>query len=403
MANFIQTFLQDLTQSFRIADLVDISFISLVLYAIIIWFRKTTSRRILVGIAVLVGIYFVARDFDLYLTSQLLHAGFTIVLIVLVVVFQEDLRRVFERIATLGSLAQLESDGIVGNTLDTLVEATFDLASKKHGALIAIPGKDPIARHIHGGVELSGKLSRPLLDSLFDPGSAGHDGAVLVESGVVSRFALHLPISNNRAQVRNLGTRHAAALGLSERTDALTIVVSEERGIVSLAENGKLMAINSAAELKRRLDLFAGEMYPSSNESSWTRFLSTNWQTKLLSIFLATFAWLLLAHNPNTVQRIFVVPIEYRNVPEELQVNDWATTETRVTLSGTEPAFRMLDPASLRIAIDLSNATLGPQVIQVAARKNLAVPANLTVYRIEHSTISLYLTERDREKHLPSD
>lgn len=398
----LPSFFSELTRSFRIADAVDIALISLFLYAVLVWFRETTSRRMLVGILVLVVVYFAARHFELYMTSQLLHAGFTVVLIVLVVIFQEDLRRVFERIATLGSFTESSSDVKAGTyNFDILVEIAFELASKKHGALVAIPGNDPISRHIHGGVALSGKLSRPLLDSLFDPSSAGHDGAVLIESGLVSRFAVHLPLSKNRNQVRSLGTRHAAALGLSERTDAIIIVVSEERGVVSLAEGGKLTVVNSAASLKQRLDAFVDDKFPASKETFWNHVVVKNWPSKLLSTALAMLAWLLLAYNPSTVQRTFVVPIEYRNVPTQLEISGSAPTETRVTLSGTEPAFRLLDPAALKIAINLGNATAGSRVISVEPRKNLTVPANLTVYRIEHASILLFLSDRETSQAIP--
>lgn len=391
----IEQFLHELVQSFRIADAVDIVLIALILYAVIVWFRETTSRRMLVGVLVLVGVYFAARNFDLYMTSQLLHAGFTIVLIVLVVIFQEDLRRVFERIATFGSFATSRADAIFRHEFDMLVEAVFDLASKKHGALIVITGNDDVGRHVHGGVALSGEISRPLLDSLFDPSSAGHDGAVLIESGIISRFSVHLPISKNRSEVRNLGTRHAAALGLSERTDALTVVVSEERGVVSLAEAGTLAVVSSPAELKRRLDAFGDQKFPMSKESLWSRFVLKNWPAKMIATLIAVLAWILVAYNPSTVQRTFVVPLEYRNVPQELEVDDSAPTETRVTLSGTEPAFRLLDPATLKISLDLGNSTEGAHVVEIIPRKNLTVPANLTVYRIQHSTLTLFLAERE--------
>lgn len=390
----VQPFLHDLLQSFRVADVVDIVLIALILYAVLVWFRETTSRRVLVGVLIIVGVYFTARNFELYLTSQLLHAGFTVVVIALVVIFQEDLRRGFERIATLGTLTTSNADTIFRHEFDMLVEAVFDLASKKHGVLIAITGKDDVGRHVHGGVPLSGKISRPLLDSLFDPSSAGHDGAVLVESGIISRFSVHLPISKNRAEVRNLGTRHAAGLGLAELTDALTIIVSEERGAVSLAEGGKLTVVSSPAELKRRLDEFSNENFPVSKGALCKSFVLKNWPTKAIATLMAVLAWLLLAYSPNTVQRTFVVPIEYRNVPKALEVDDSAPVEARVTLSGTDPAFRLLDPARLKIWIDLSNTSEGTHVIEIQQRQNLIVPANLTVYRIQNRSLVLVLNKR---------
>lgn len=395
MRQQIRSFLRELVLSFRVADAVDIALIALILYAVLVWFRETTSRRMLVGVLVLVGVYFAARNFDMYMTSSLLHTGFTVVLIMLVVIFQEDLRRVFERIATFGSFAASGTNAIFRNEFDKLVEAVFDLASKRHGALIAIVGKDDVGRHVHGGVALGGKISRPLLDSLFDPSSAGHDGAALVELDTISRFSVHLPISKNRAEVKNLGTRHAAGLGLAERTDALMVIVSEERGVVSLAEGGKLVVVKSPAELKRRLDAFADEKFPATKESTWNRFVLKNWPAKLIATLVALLAWMLFAYNPSTVQRTFVVPVEYRNVPKALEVDDSAPTETSVTLSGTDPAFRLLDPATLKISIDLGNTKKGNHTIDILPRRNLIVPSNLTVYRIQNRSLNLVLNKRE--------
>ena len=151
MASSVLSFLRDLPGSFRVADAIDIALIALILYATLVWFRQTTSRRVLVGVTLLSTIYFVARTFDLYLTSQLLNAGFAVFVVILVVIFQEDFRRAFERIATIGSLEFLQRSSLATPDADLLVAAAFDLASKRHGALIVLHGADPLARHTHGG------------------------------------------------------------------------------------------------------------------------------------------------------------------------------------------------------------------------------------------------------------
>jgi hypothetical protein len=284
--------------------------------------------------------------------------------------------------------------------VDALVELAFSLAGRRIGALVVLPGHDVLVRHVHGGIELGGRVSRPLLESLFDPHSAGHDGAIIIEDGLVTHFAAHLPISKNPAQVGSYGTRHAAALGLSEQTDALVIVVSEERGVVSVAEQGRLRRMKEPAELKERLETFARRKLPLKRDQSWKHLVVSDWRSKILSAALASLAWLFLAYNPSTVQRTFVVPIEYRNVPPALELSDWAPSETRVTLSGTEPAFRLLEPATLKISIDLSKSIEGITTVHLT-QKNLTVPPNVTVYRIEHATITLMLRPRDPANALP--
>ena len=178
------------------------------------------------------------------------------------------------------------------------MEVTFGLAEDKVGALVVLKGSDDLARHLQGGIELRGLVSKPLLDSIFDPHSAGHDGAVVIEDGQVERFSAHLPISKNRKEIGSRGTRHAAALGLSERCDALLVVVSEERGVVSVAEGGKLKAITSPAELKGRLEGFIQEKFPVQKESTWRRLVVHHWRMKFVSTLLAVIGWSLFALQP---------------------------------------------------------------------------------------------------------
>ena len=231
------------------------------------------------------------------------------------------------------------------------------------------------------------------MDSIFDPHSAGHDGAVVVDGGRVQRFAAHLPISNNRKEIGTRGTRHAAALGISERCDALTIVVSEERGQVCVANKGRLRAVTTPAELKGRLEEFVGEKFPVRADKIWRQFVVRHWPMKVISVFLAMIGWFLFAYNPSTVQRTFIVPIEYRNIPPDLVLDEFSPTETRVTLSGTEPAFRFLEPATLKIAIDLAGVEEGVETRHVDAR-NLDLPANLALYRIEHGSLFISVHKR---------
>ncbi len=385
--------IRDFPRYFRLADAVDIAVIAVFLYSGLLWFRETASRRVVVGVTTVGVLYFLARTFDLYLTSRLLHAGFAILLIVLVVIFQEDLRRAFERIATMGTLGRLRQSATQVSELDTLVEVTFGLAEHRIGALIVIKGQDELDRHVEGGIELGGAISKPLLDSIFDPSSAGHDGAALIRAGRVSRFAAHLPISNNRREIGTRGTRHAAALGISERCDALTIAVSEERGQVTLASNGHLEDVSTPAELKGHLEEFVSDRFPFKTENIWRQFVVRHWPMKAVSILLAMIGWILFAYNPSTVQRTFVVPIEYRNIPDKLELDEFSPTETRVTLSGTEPAFRFLEPATLKISIDLDGVTEGAETRHVDAR-NLSLPANLSLYRIEHGSILVSVHQR---------
>ncbi|MDH3214213.1 MAG: DNA integrity scanning protein DisA nucleotide-binding domain protein, partial [Myxococcales bacterium] len=226
--------------SIRVAELVDLAVVWIMVWAVIAWLRTAPARLALAGLGILVAVYLVASQLGLVLTTWILQSFAAVAVLVAVVVFQEDLRRLFEQIAAFGLRRRLPQTG--PDTVDTLARTIANLAEHRRGALLVIPGREPVDRHVEGGLALDARITEPLLLSLFDPHSAGHDGAVIVVGDRLTRFAVHLPLSTDHAQLGQRGTRHAAALGLAERTDALCLAVSEERGTVSVASDGHLRA-----------------------------------------------------------------------------------------------------------------------------------------------------------------
>ena len=390
MLQTIFYFFDELYRNFRLTDAVDIAIISGLLYSVLVWFKETASRRVVIGVTVLMIVYFLARAFDLYLTSMLFQAGFAVLVIMLIVVFQEDLRRALERVASWGTLANQRAIAAPTTDIDSLVEAAFDLASNKTGALIVVKGRDALERHIQGGVPLAGNTSKPLLLSIFDAHSPGHDGAVVIDQGYAATFGVHLPLSKNRKEITFRGTRHSAALGLSECSDAIVIAVSEERGVVSVAERGSLKEVASPAVLKRQLEWFFQDRFPQPTEPLWKRLLASDVRLKALAILLACIGWLMLAYNVGTIQQTFEVPIEYRNIPPNLALDETVPNKAKVTVSGPERAYHFLEPTTLKISIDLGVSSIGSQVLPIT-EKNLKLPTSLSIRRIEPQVLWITL------------
>lgn len=377
---------------FGIADAFDILLVSVLLYSLLLWFKATASRRVLIGLFVLAGVYIVARVFDMYLTSLMFQAGLAVVLVVVVVVFQEDLRRMLEGVTNWRWIRALRSSEWATLNVDALVDTVFSMSAQRTGALIVIRGAEPVARHLDGGIAVGGEISKPLLLSIFDESSPGHDGAVVIQKGRIDSFAAHLPISKNQAEIAGRGTRHSAALGLSECCDALVIVVSEERGSVGVAERGALTEVRSAAALKGRIARFEEEKHPlGPAQTPWRQFIARDWHLKAAALVLAIGAWFAFAYNPDTVQRNFVVPIQYRNLASTLALNEDAPHEARVTLSGSERDFRFLEPAELRLTIDLAQARTGLHEFDLSIA-NMRLPTNLDVYGISPRTVRLFIS-----------
>ncbi len=344
--------------SIRLQDVLDVAIITTMIFALLMWFKTRASRYVLVGVVLLGGVYLAARFFQLYLTVLVLQGFFAILLFVLVVIFQEDLRGLFERLAMLGNLRkEARPLSELEKTAAIIAEAAGELAKKRIGALIVISGHDPLERHLTGGISLDGQLSIPLLSSIFDPHSAGHDGAVIITNNRVASFGCHLPLSINISQYENIGLRHTAALGLTERSDALCIVVSEERGSLSVAQGKSLTVISGASLLNDLLEKFYARFQPAPRKKIVWGWLRENTKEKLLALGLACLLWVSFGYQRDVVRRDVVIPIEYKNIPENWQMEEPRLSEARIIFEGSEQAFRLLDEKSLRLSLDLSSLT----------------------------------------------
>jgi len=238
-----------------IRDILDVLAVAAMLWALIVWLRHARARLALVGLVFVGALYTLARLVGFTLTAWIFQGFFAVLVFIVVVVFQEDLRRLFEQIAVFSLRRRTTLPTVTA--MDVLVRSVARMAASRTGALIVLPGRRPLDRHLEGGIELDARISEPLLLSLFDASSPGHDGAIIVRGGTVTRFAVHLPLSTNQQQIGPAGTRHAAALGLSERADCLCIVVSEERGTVSVARDGELRRLEDPQKLAAELEGYA--------------------------------------------------------------------------------------------------------------------------------------------------
>jgi len=393
--------ISNLLHGFRIQDFFDILLITFMIYGLLVWFRDAASRFVLVGIGILGIIYYLARSFQLYLSAAVLQGFFAVILLAMVIIFQEEFRRFFERIATWGRFRKSGRVSTLHEEVEIIVQSVATLARQHTGALIVIQGKDPLDRHLAGGVPLDGVLSQPLLESIFDPHSIGHDGAVVIDHGRVVRFGCHLPLSTNTEKIGNLGLRHTAALGLSERTDATCIVVSEERGTVSVAFGGRIDVLKSPTELGMILERLYGKKMPRSGAGYLLGWFRRNPLEKATAILLASLLWVAFGYQKDLVRRDFTLPIEYRNLSPQWVIEGTKVTEAKVTLSGPEQAFNLLNPASLRVSVDLSNVREGRQEIELT-NDMIRTPANISVVNVSPSRI-VVSASRLRTAVLPVD
>lgn len=369
--------------------MLDVCVVTALVYSGLRWLRRRASRAAAICLLLIATLYVSAHVLDMYLTLSAFRIGLTVILLALIVVFQQDIRRGFEQLSTWGLSDQSRASG---GTIDTLLEAVNILAKEKIGALLVMQGRQPVEPHVRGGVPVDGRISIPLLHSIFHPATPGHDGAVLIDGDVIEKLGVHLPLSKNLSEVGGSGTRHTAALGLAECCDALVIVISEERGTFSVAEDSRLHAIESVGELKHKLDGFYGRRVQTPKELARRNWLTANLGLKLLSAATACGLWFLLAYDAEMIRRTFRdVPIELRNVSASWVVRDTFPSAAHVTLSGSERAFARLSPADLKASIDLGSVRGSADIL--LTEEHLKIPTGLSLDHVDPPQVQVR-TER---------
>lgn len=377
-------------------DLADILVVWVLLASVSVLMRRTRAWPALMGFIFLGVVYAVARLVGLQVTAGILQGFFAVLVIVFVVIFQEDLRRFFEQIASwINRRAPPPPQGVT----DMVVRVVTRLASIRTGALLVFPGREDVVRHLEGGIALGGKLSEPLLLSLFDTSSPGHDGAVLVRAGVVERFAAHLPLSGDHAQLGPGGTRHAAALGLAERCDALCVVVSEERGSVSVAHQGTLRLLRGPEELAGTLASFLQEdraAEPQGLVHQLRRLYREFWLEAVGSLVAAVVAWLLFVPGSALVEVTQQVPIVVENLPKEFELESVDPPEVAVRLSVSRLDLFRVDDGALEVRVDALLAKLGRRTFELTPEQ-IDLPSDVTVMEIDPGKVKISLRPRDKE------
>lgn len=245
---------------------LDIGITALLIYWLFSLIRGTSAVRLVIGVTVLFVVYFAARILNLKLLIQILETGAVVGLFALVVVFQPELRRALDRIGRVGSLGWLLStEDRVAETVATEVSrAAAALSAEGHGALIVIERETGLEQIAESGVMIHGDLSADLLRTIFSTRSPLHDGAVLIRGSQIIAAGAVLPLSETTIHAERFGTRHRAALGTTEQTDAIVVVVSEENSQVSLVQRARIVRNLNENQLARAL---RGLLEPNNERS----------------------------------------------------------------------------------------------------------------------------------------
>lgn len=370
--------------------IVDILAIAAGLFFLYRTLLRLGTWRIVAGILVALLIFLIANILHLKGLEWIFGNFSQVALIALIVIFQPELRKIFERAA---SLRRSEIRDAGSEVSQIIVDSLIKLAEQRRGAIVVFPGKEPIQEWLSGGYKLDAKPSVPLIMSIFDPNSPGHDGALIVEKGKFTRFGVRLPISQSFKLPEELGTRHHAAMGVAERSDALAIAVSEERGKISVFNKGVYRQENDHKKLVDTIVLHWKKtaslpLELPEGKARWLLF-----SQMLVSLMLAAFFWsTLIIAQSEILERIITVPLGYTASPPNLILVGDRQKEVRLYLAGPKSDIDSINPAQISAKIDLSKTEAGKQTFPITA-ENIKLPQDVKLMEVIPSSIELTLAE----------
>jgi diadenylate cyclase len=255
----------------ELLDLMDILLVGLTFFGLLLLMRGTQAVSLLRGVIVLLlSAFLVSQILRLTAFNWLIRSIVPALLVVIPIVLQPELRRAFERLGRpAGLVLWTGRDVATERTLEAIAVAARWLSERRHGALIVIERETGLQEYVDRGVSMDATVTPELLLTIFYPNTALHDGAAIVRGDRLSAAACVLPLTDNTLVDSRLGTRHRAGLGMSEQTDAVTVIVSEETGTISLAYNGRMVRHLDERRLKKILRVLCQPRFPSNGLTQW--------------------------------------------------------------------------------------------------------------------------------------
>jgi len=380
----------------RVQDILDILFLSVIAYYLYLWFWGTKAFKALVGLLALGIVFTLARFWGLFLTTWVFQILWQVLIVLIIILFQSEIRQVLERVnplQVLGLRPGISSTGWIPG----FANALFSMAGKRIGTLIILERMDFVEELTTGGIPLEGEPGPEVLMSVFQKGSLLHDGALLLRKGRVAKVGCYLPLSSAEGLPKAWGTRHRAALGLSERCDAWIVVVSEERGEVSIARDGRMLQVKDVDQLARLVQ--EALVQTRSEAKTWKeRILAPvihRWPVKLGALCLVFLVWLLLAGQQN-FEVTLKIPIEVRNLPAMMEILEPVNPEVEITVQGVRKDASTLSRRNVHAELDLATARPGNKVFRMS-RDQIVLPSDrIEIVRIKPPTMEFKLRETSK-------
>lgn len=369
---------------FRPQDIADILIMTFLVYQLYSWFKNTRALQVVIGLGFLGLLYVLTKNLGLFMTSWILQELGTVLFILLIVIFQAEIRQALYRFSLLRNLFDRQG---LSSKLDLMELATtiFSLAQDKTGALIVFQRKEVLDDYLFHGVPLDCLPSSQLITSIFRPGAPLHDGAVMIREGRIALASCHLPLSATSDIPQYYGTRHRAGLGISERSDAAVVIVSEERGTVCLALGGEIHQINSPEQLHEWLSSLLSPPVQDVTTTTVRRKLFGNLWPKVATLLLVLICWMLITSRQGGILTV-TAPIKFHNLPDDLALIKTSPEEVEVqlkVLSNLIPSPKEIDIVA---DLDLARIKEGNNNLPIRS-EDIKLPTGVIIAGINRPTV----------------
>ena len=379
----------------RWQDIADIALNSYILFRLYVLFQGTQVFRTIAALALLWIFQQAAAWLGLIVTSWVLQGIIAVAALIVIIVFRNEIRSVLQarniRAILWGAPRKVDREGT-----ENIVDAVVDLARQNVGALVVLQGREHLDEIVYGGVDVGAHLSSELLSSIFWHGGPIHDGAVLIEGSRIAKAGVILPLTQETDVPREYGTRHRAAIGLTELSDALVIVVSEERGDVTVASRGRMHEAPDRAALAQILG--AHGMGPETAPDQDRTVRLKLGAAACLSVLVVAGVWFSFSRGLETITTI-EVPIEYMGRRPNMEIIAASINSVTLSLGGSGPLLRSIKPDQFTVRVDLADAALGANTFTIV-RDDIILPAGVVLKGVEPTGVEVTL-DQPVEKELP--
>jgi diadenylate cyclase len=370
----------------RWQDVLDITLNGYILFRLYVLFRGTNAFRVLMGIALLWFLQRISTSLGLVVTSWFVQGIIAVAALIIIVVFRNEIRSVLQA-KNLRSIFWGFPYYRVQTPVQIIVDSAFELARKRTGALIVLPGSEDLSEAAHSGIPWRGLVSKEMIMSIFWPDNPVHDGAIIIQGNEVTEVGVILPLSHRQDLPYFYGTRHRAAAGLAEATDALAIAVSEERGKISVASGSEIRGVREKDELTKILEDHVG--ISAVRKKGLRKEKLELVAAALVSFLFIGGVWLSFTRGLDTLITLDI-PVEYMKRDPGLEIIDTSVNTLRVELSGSGSLLRSVKPEQVKVQVDLSKGVVGANTFTITP-KDVSLPPGVSLKSVTPAVVEVTL------------